>query len=239
MKKKAALIAIVVIVCSVLGVVAGSFQKKMLSGQAAGKTKSFVTSSASTESKNDDSAPADKSQPVSSSTQSNAVQTDKSGSSNSNDSKSAASSSNSGKSTASSKPAPAKTSGAPKTTAPVNNKSDSGQKPNNQTSSAPNNFYIINDITGDTKSSREDLAGKKAEDVTKNYLNKHGISSSIDPMSGYVSMIGGLRERQNGPLSGWCYYVNGQKPSVSASEYTLKADDKLVWKYLKDGINNN
>lgn len=237
MKKKAALIAIVVIVCSVLGVVAGSFQKKMLSGQAAGKTKSSVTSSASTESKNDDSAPADKSQPVSSSTQSSTVQTDKSGSSNSNDSKSAASSSNSGKNTANSKPAPAKTSGTPKTTASANNKSDSGQKPNNQTPPAPDNFYIINGITGKTiYSSREDLAGKNVGKITKNVLKGNIV---IDP-SGYVSMIFGLRERGAGQLSGWCYYVNGQKPSVSAFEYpALNANDIIVWKYLKDGLNDN
>jgi hypothetical protein len=51
-------------------------------------------------------------------------------------------------------------------------------------------------------------------------------------------MINGIKERSNGPLSGWCYYVNGTRPSVSSGRYKLKSEDKVEWKYLKDGLKN-
>ncbi|NEZ46399.1 DUF4430 domain-containing protein [Clostridium niameyense] len=54
----------------------------------------------------------------------------------------------------------------------------------------------------------------------------------------YFSSIAGINEKSKGPLSGWCYYVNGVKASKSAGAYKLKAGDSLIWKFVKDGVNN-
>ncbi|MBP1744241.1 MAG: hypothetical protein H6Q58_1219, partial [Firmicutes bacterium] len=54
----------------------------------------------------------------------------------------------------------------------------------------------------------------------------------------YFSRIMGLSEKSAGPMSGWCFYVNGQKPGLSAGAYKLKAGDVVEWKFLKDGTNN-
>ncbi|WP_050607679.1 DUF4430 domain-containing protein [Clostridium niameyense] len=54
----------------------------------------------------------------------------------------------------------------------------------------------------------------------------------------YFSSIAGINEKSKGPLSGWCYYVNGVKASNSAGAYKLKAGDSLIWKFVKDGVNN-
>ena len=48
----------------------------------------------------------------------------------------------------------------------------------------------------------------------------------------YVSAIGGLAERQHGPMSGWIFSVNGVEPSVACSAYTLSAGDSIVWTYV-------
>lgn len=54
----------------------------------------------------------------------------------------------------------------------------------------------------------------------------------------YFSRIMGISEKSAGPMSGWCFYVNGQKPGLSAGSYKLKAGDVVEWKFLKDGTNN-
>jgi LysM repeat protein len=54
----------------------------------------------------------------------------------------------------------------------------------------------------------------------------------------YFSRIMGISEKSEGPMSGWCFYVNGQKPGLSAGSYKLKAGDTVEWKFLQDGTNN-
>ncbi len=54
----------------------------------------------------------------------------------------------------------------------------------------------------------------------------------------YFSRILGVSEKSAGPMSGWCFYVNGQKPGLSAGSYKLKAGDTVEWKFLQDGTNN-
>jgi hypothetical protein len=54
----------------------------------------------------------------------------------------------------------------------------------------------------------------------------------------YFSRILKVSEKSAGPMSGWCFYVNGQKPGLSAGSYKLKAGDTVEWKFLKDGTNN-
>ena len=48
----------------------------------------------------------------------------------------------------------------------------------------------------------------------------------------YVSGIGGLKEKQHGPMSGWMYSVNGVAPNMAAIKYNLKDGDKVVWFYV-------
>ncbi|OUO63597.1 DUF4430 domain-containing protein [Collinsella sp. An268] len=59
-----------------------------------------------------------------------------------------------------------------------------------------------------------------------------GISASESAYGMYVSAIGGLAERQHGPMSGWIFSVNGVEPSVACSAYTLSAGDSIVWTYV-------
>lgn len=54
----------------------------------------------------------------------------------------------------------------------------------------------------------------------------------------YFSKIMGISEKSAGALSGWCYFVNGKKAGISSGSYKLQSGDKLVWKFLKDGLSD-
>ena len=212
MKKKAALIAIVLVICSVLGVVANGLQKKMVSKQAADKNKVAESINSSSEEKSNESTPdADaKKQADSSSTQTNTNnQTNTSNNGASKNTSSTAGTSSSSKSATGSNNS-GNTKPQPQT---GNNNSGSGTSTKTNTQAkAPDNFFIINGITGQTiYSSKEDLSGKDAGKITKDILRRQGISNSIDTTSGYVSMMAGLKERAQGSMSGWGYYVNGMQ----------------------------
>ena len=49
---------------------------------------------------------------------------------------------------------------------------------------------------------------------------------------GYVEGIGGIFQFDQGPESGWVYFVNGEMPSVSAGEYQPVAEDTILWQYI-------
>lgn len=51
----------------------------------------------------------------------------------------------------------------------------------------------------------------------------------------YVSSINGIKEKSEGPSSGWMYKVNGTFPDVSAGKYKLSSNDTLEWVFTKDG----
>ena len=62
---------------------------------------------------------------------------------------------------------------------------------------------------------------------------KHKIqfeNNGSDSMA-YISGINYIYEFDFGDLSGWIYTVNGQTPSVGASQYELKDGDVIEWKY--------
>lgn len=102
------------------------------------------------------------------------------------------------------------------------------------------NVIIVNAITNQViYKGYVDIASKTAADVTIKALidNKISYRAKGTGSSIYFSSIAGLKERDNGPNSGWCYFVNGKKPSVGAGGYTLKDGDILEWKYLEDGLN--
>lgn len=54
----------------------------------------------------------------------------------------------------------------------------------------------------------------------------------VEHAAGYVEGIGNLYEFDHGGESGWVYTVGGQKSSVSATEYSLRDGDKVLWEYV-------
>ena len=51
----------------------------------------------------------------------------------------------------------------------------------------------------------------------------------------YVNSINGIKEKSEGPSSGWMYKVNGVFPNISAGRYDLSSNDTLEWVFTKDG----
>jgi hypothetical protein len=79
--------------------------------------------------------------------------------------------------------------------------------------------------------------GETAADVTMKALDgDYRASGSGESI--YFSKIMGIAEKSAGPLSGWCFYVNGQKPGISSGSYKVTDGDSVEWKFLKDGANN-
>lgn len=72
----------------------------------------------------------------------------------------------------------------------------------------------------------------------ESYMNTLLTGKPHKISDGYVSMMFNLKERGMGPLSGWVYYINGVKPGYGIKDYSPKPEDKIQWKYVKDGINN-
>lgn len=48
----------------------------------------------------------------------------------------------------------------------------------------------------------------------------------------YIKGINGRFEFDEGPSSGWTYYVNGSKPTVGCGSYSVKAGDSITWDYV-------
>ncbi|MDR1573406.1 MAG: S-layer homology domain-containing protein, partial [Clostridiales Family XIII bacterium] len=66
-------------------------------------------------------------------------------------------------------------------------------------------------------------------------LSKTGLSYETDAAGAYVSSIGGVKEFDYGPNSGWLYRVNGVETiKESAAAYKLNAGDELEWFYTRD-----
>jgi hypothetical protein len=103
------------------------------------------------------------------------------------------------------------------------------------------NLIIKNDITGKTiLSINVNIDNKTVGAITLSELANKGISYRATGRgeTTYFTMINNIKARDVGPLSGWCYFVNGVKPGVSCGAYKLKSNDVVEWKYLEDGVNN-
>jgi sucrose-6-phosphate hydrolase SacC (GH32 family) len=103
------------------------------------------------------------------------------------------------------------------------------------------NFIVKDDITGKViLSIYVNAESKTVAQVTFSELDNNGISYKATGRSEvvYFTMIANLKARDAGALSGWCFYVNGAKSSVSCGAYKLSPGDVVEWKYLKDGVNN-
>ncbi len=66
-------------------------------------------------------------------------------------------------------------------------------------------------------------------DTVMSLLKKTGVSTDIS--LGYVKGIDGLYEFDCGSESGWTYSVNGVKPNVGASKYSVSDGDVIKWIY--------
>lgn len=216
MKKKVVLIALVILICSVLGIIAKNYQNKLTQ-----QNTQVTTNKEKEDAKNDSS----KTEENSNSTLSN-TPTPK-------DSSKATSSTSTGASK-STTPTSKNVTNQP---AVENNKSVIINEQTQSKSTSPANFFIIDNVNNRTVySSNEIFSGKTVEWVTNNVLSAKNIP--YDNRGGYYAMIANLEERGAGAKSGWCFYVNGSKLSVGSSSYTLKSGDKLEWKYWVDALNN-
>jgi len=103
------------------------------------------------------------------------------------------------------------------------------------------NFMIKDDISGKTILSLGlNIENRTVGEITLRELENNGINYKQSGRGKvlYFTMINDLKARDNGPLSGWCYFVNGVKPGISCGAYKPKNGDVIEWKYLKDGVNN-
>jgi hypothetical protein len=87
------------------------------------------------------------------------------------------------------------------------------------------------------KTSFDIEAGDTVFDVLTRAAKKHGIhiehsgTTAMSDSLAYVSGINYIYEAQYGDLSGWVYFVNGEKPSVGCGEYVLTDGDRVEWHY--------
>jgi hypothetical protein len=125
-------------------------------------------------------------------------------------------------------------------TNPASESSESNSSAVTETAKKPsNNFIVYDSARGVTLTSLSvDISdGDSVADVTMRALNgDYRASGSGDSI--YFSKLMGISEKSAGAMSGWCFYVNGQKPGLSAGSYKLKSGDVVEWKFLKDGTNN-
>ncbi|TDT50726.1 DUF4430 domain-containing protein [Fonticella tunisiensis] len=104
---------------------------------------------------------------------------------------------------------------------------------------AKDNIIFLDTISGKKiLSASTNIENRTVAEVTIEMLKSKGIRYRAVGAGEtiYFSMIANLKERDAGPESGWCYFVNGKKYSVGAGVYRLKRDDVLEWKFLKDGV---
>lgn len=86
-------------------------------------------------------------------------------------------------------------------------------------------------VTGSTTVSIPE--GSLAYTALKTAFDKMNVSYSMS--KNYLSYLGGLAEKDGGPMSGWLYYVNGVAPSVGIGNYTVKDGDSIRLYYTLDG----
>lgn len=75
--------------------------------------------------------------------------------------------------------------------------------------------------------------GDTAYDILCEVAKKHKIHLETAGSSGgvYIEGIANIYEFDFGDLSGWMYFINGESPQVSCSEYFMSDGENLEWKY--------
>jgi len=87
-----------------------------------------------------------------------------------------------------------------------------------------------------TETSVEIKDGECVFDVLKRVLTDKKIHFAVNTTPGigkYVSGIGNLFEKDAGANSGWGFKVNGEFPTVAATELKVNAGDVIEWVYFK------
>lgn len=76
----------------------------------------------------------------------------------------------------------------------------------------------------------------QSEDTVYDILKRSGarVSASSTATGIYIEGINGRFEFDEGPTSGWVYYVNGSKPNKSCSKYTVGNGANIVWDYVTE-----
>ena len=74
-------------------------------------------------------------------------------------------------------------------------------------------------------------AGETAYDVMLRALQEEKIHYEVDA-SKYFLAIGNIYAGEFGDMSGWLYTVNGESPTVGASQYILQDGDNLRFYYV-------
>lgn len=74
--------------------------------------------------------------------------------------------------------------------------------------------------------------GSYVIDAVKKVLSIAGIPYANE--NNYISSVKGLKEFDNGDLSGWMYTLNGKYPSLGIGEQKLSNGDKIVFHYTDD-----
>jgi len=104
------------------------------------------------------------------------------------------------------------------------------------------NFAIIDEVNNKIIIEKKvDFDNVTIDFITCKLLKEAGINYGNDDegsSSSYFYSIAGLTERKAGPLSGWCFYLNGKKPGMGAGSYIYHKGDVLVWKYMRDAVNS-
>ena len=104
------------------------------------------------------------------------------------------------------------------------------------------NFAIIDEVNNKIIIEKKvDFDNVTIDFITCKLLKEAGINYGNDDegsSSSYFYSIAGLTERKSGPLSGWCFYLNGKKPGMGAGSYIYHKGDVLVWKYMRDAVNS-
>lgn len=91
-----------------------------------------------------------------------------------------------------------------------------------------------------------ELEGKSVGEITCKVLDEAKISYKATGSSSnlYFASIDGISHMEAGPLSGWVYYIKKKdkdeyfKPSVGSSQYVCEKGDKVIWKYVEDGVSD-
>lgn len=84
------------------------------------------------------------------------------------------------------------------------------------------------------KKTKVDLhKGDTAYDVLYRVTKDNNISMESNDTAGnkYVKGIDNFYEFSCGPQSGWLYLVNGKAPNKSSSDYKIKKNDVVAWRF--------
>lgn len=124
-----------------------------------------------------------------------------------------------------------------------NSQTNSGQSSNNQSQNSSSNtnqqpntekinvsIQVIGMVNTMMSGTLNVDKNSNALSVLKTLAAKNG--KEVAGSDYYVSGIGGLYEKQHGPMSGWMYSVNGVAPNKAAIKYDLNDGDQVVWYYV-------